>query len=79
MDNHYFGINDNFFLFGEFPNTVDGPHKVNSVNKAEQGQDVKAYKSNFKMTGDVSKVERYSQKNCSNRIQYGPEPKLRCV
>jgi hypothetical protein len=42
MNNHYFGIDVNVFLFGKFPDTVNGPHKVDSGDKAKQNQDVKA-------------------------------------
>jgi hypothetical protein len=40
MNNHYFGVDVNVFLFGKFPDTVNGPHKVNSGDKAKQSQDV---------------------------------------
>ncbi len=41
MNNHYFGVDFNVFLFGKFPDTVNGPHKVDSGDKAKQSQDVK--------------------------------------
>jgi hypothetical protein len=38
MNNHYFGVDFNVFLFGKFPNTVNGPHKVDSGDIAKQCQ-----------------------------------------
>ena len=75
MNNHYLSINLKVFLFGKFPDTVNGPHKIDSGDKAKQSHDVK----DDKWTKEVIKVERNSQKNCSNRVENGQNPKLSCV
>ncbi len=41
MNNHYFGVNFNVFLFGKFSDTVNGPHKVDSGDTAKQSQGLK--------------------------------------
>jgi hypothetical protein len=40
MKNHYFGVDFNVFFFGKFPDTVNGPHKVDSRDKVKQNQGV---------------------------------------
>jgi hypothetical protein len=40
MNNHYFGIDANVFIFNKFPDMVNGPHKVDSGDKAKQSQGV---------------------------------------
>ena len=42
MNNHYFGVDVNVLFFYKFTDTVNGPHKVYSGDKAKQSQDVKA-------------------------------------
>jgi hypothetical protein len=40
MNNHYFGIDINVFLSSKFPDTVNGPHKVDNGEEAKQSQDL---------------------------------------
>jgi hypothetical protein len=56
MKNHYFGVDVNVFRFGQLPDTVNGPQKVNSGDKAKESQDVKAHDFIFLVIMDLPKV-----------------------
>jgi hypothetical protein len=67
MDNHYFCIDSNFFRFGQYLNTVDGPHKVDRGDKTKQCQDKNGDVLTHLVLFDF-KVTKKSQWNCSNRV-----------
>jgi len=80
MGNHYFCVDLNLFLFGEFSYAVDRPHNVDSGNKANLSLDEKAeIESHTELFFYITNVIKNSHKNCSYRVVNGPEPILRCV
>jgi hypothetical protein len=79
MDDYYFCIDFNFFRFGQFLNTVDGPHKVDRRDKTKQRQDKNCDFLSFLVLLLVPIVATKSQWSCSNRVEYNPDPILCCV
>ena len=74
-----FLVDVNLFLFGQFSDTIDGTHKVDSGNNSKKIQDVNVDDFSFIVVMDRPKVRRNPQQNCSNRVNNGPEPKLSSV
>ena len=68
MNNHYFGVDLNLFLFGNFPNTVDRQSEVDKGYEAKQGYDQKADVRNSYSLRFVNKVRRIPLYNCSDHV-----------